>query len=119
MKNLTNEEEIIDEKLKSLFANEKLHSGLDGIDTINFTNKIMRKINAEKLAKQNLASTILGIFASIIMASLLIYWRELTQSFELILTAFAPIEMTQMDLASICFMIIILIGSSIYYFKSQ
>lgn len=119
MKNSKNEINNIDEKLKSIFVLDNQKSGLDGIEALNFTNKIMKQIERQESAKKGVALAFFGFFISLIMASSLIYWRECFYVLQTTFAAIAPSDIKEVDLKSISLMLLIIFGAGFYYYKTQ
>lgn len=119
MKNSNNEFNNIDEKLKSIFALENQQSGLDNIEALNFTNKIMKQIERQENAKKGVLLAVFGFFVSLLMTSFLIYWRECLHGLQIAVTSLVPIDIKEVDLKTISLMSLIIFGAGFYYYKAQ
>ncbi len=119
MKNSKNEINNIDGKLKSIFALDNQKSGLDGIEALTFTNKVMKQIERYESAKMGVVLAVFGFFVSLIMASFLIYWRECFYVLQTTFAAITPSDIKEVDLKSISLMLLIIFGAGFYYYKTQ
>lgn len=119
MKNSNNGFNNIDEKLKSIFEIDSQKSGLDGVEALNFTNKIMKQIELQESAKKGVALAFFGFFISLIVASSLIYWRECFYVLQTTFAAITPSDIKEVDLKTISLMLLIIFGAGFYYYKTQ
>lgn len=119
MENSKNEINKIDEKLKSIFEIDSQKSGLDGVEALNFTNKIMKQIERQESAKKGVALAFFGFFISLIMASSLLYWRECFYVLQTTFAAITPRDIKEIDIKTISLMSLIIFGAGFYYYKTQ